>query len=349
MVKVDRLPSGSYRARVLDYTDPDGKAHYRSFTGKNKKAVQLEAAQFEASRKGTDRRIDMTVGEALERCIEAKANVISPSTLVAYRAYKNNYIRSLQKIKLSELTQEDVQVAINVEAARVSPKTIRNVHGLLSAAIKMFRPEMTLYTTLPQKEKPDITIPTEEHMISLFRETKGTEIEIPVLLGAVAGMRLSEIVGLKWENIDFKKGTIKVCSAIVRGENNSTVEKKPKTTAGFRVFGVPPHLINVLKEAYDPEEVYVTSLGSRVIYGRYVAVLKRVCPEAHYTFHELRHYAASVMIMLGIPVKYIADMLGHETEDMVNRVYGHIMQDKKDMVSERLNLYYKDVFQRCNF
>ena len=55
------------------------------------------------------------------------------------------------------------------------------------------------------------------------------------------------------------------------------------------------------------------------------------------------------MIMLGIPVKYIADMLGHETEDMVNRVYGHIMQDKKDMVSERLNLYYKDVFQRCNF
>ena len=114
MVKVDRLPSGSYRARVLDYTDPDGKAHYRSFTGKNKKAVQLEAAQFEASRKGTDRRIDMTVGEALERCIEAKANVISPSTLVAYRAYKNNYIRSLQKIKLSELTQEDVQVAINV-------------------------------------------------------------------------------------------------------------------------------------------------------------------------------------------------------------------------------------------
>ena len=90
MVKVDRLPSGSYRARVLDYTDPDGKAHYRSFTGKNKKAVQLEAAQFEASRKETDRRIDMTVGEALERCIEAKANVISPSTLVAYRAYKNN-------------------------------------------------------------------------------------------------------------------------------------------------------------------------------------------------------------------------------------------------------------------
>lgn len=73
MVKVDRLPSGSYRARVLDYTDPDGKAHYRSFTGKNKKAVQLEAAQWEAEKTSSGRRKDnITVVEAMEKCVEVK-------------------------------------------------------------------------------------------------------------------------------------------------------------------------------------------------------------------------------------------------------------------------------------
>lgn len=349
MVKAERLPSGSYRIKVLDYKDENGKAHYRSFTGKNKKAVQLEAAQFEASRRGTDRRVDMTVGEALERCIEAKANVISPSTLVAYRAYKSNYLNSLQKIKLSELTQEDVQIAINIESARVSPKTIRNVHGLLSAAIKMFRPELKLYTTLPQKKKPDITIPTEEHMIELLKLTKGTEIEIPILFGAVAGMRMSEIVGAKWRNVDFSTGILKIDSAVVHGIGDKLIEKKPKTIAGYRDVPLPPYVLEVLKDKYNPDEKYITQLTSYMIYGRYKKALKQISPDANYTFHELRHYATSVMIMLGIPAKYIASVLGHATEDMVNRIYGHIMEDKRGAFYERLESYYKGIFARCGF
>lgn len=51
------------------------------------------------------------------------------------------------------------------------------------------------------------------------------------------------------------------------------------------------------------------------------------------------------MILLNIPVKYIADYLGHETEDMVNRVYGHIMRDKKDEIFARLEEYYDNVLK----
>lgn len=350
MVKVDRLPSGSYRARVLDYTDPEGKAHYRSFTGKNKKTVQLEAAQWEAEKTSSGRRKDnITVGEAMEKCVEIKKNVLSPKTYNAYKGYIRNYLDDIKKIKVYELTQEDVQAAINTEAAKHSPKTVRNMHGLLSATLKMFRPAFMLTTVLPQKEKPDITIPTEEHMIELLKLTKGTELEIPVLFGAVAGMRMSEIVGAKWCNVNFSTGILKIDSAVVHGIDNKPIEKKPKTLAGYRDVPLPPYVMEVLKGKYNPEDKYITKLTSDMIYKRYKRALKQVSPDADYTFHELRHYATSVMIMLGIPAKYIASVLGHATEDMVNRIYGHIMDDKKGAFYERLESYYKGIFARCGF
>ena len=102
-----------------------------------------------------------------------------------------------------------------------------------------------------------------------------------------------------------------------------------------------------MMQYFEPDKEFVTELQSYSIYNKYKFALKRCCPGKHYSFHELRHYCASVMIMLGIPVKYIADYLGHETEDMVNRVYGHVMADKKDEMFDRLELYYSKVIPSC--
>lgn len=345
MVKPERLPSGSYRIKVLDYKDADGKAHYRSFTGKNKKLVQLEAAQFEANKKGS-RTDNITVDEAMMRYMEAKKNVLSPKTYKEYKGYRKNYLQGLRDIRIFDLTQEDVQRAINLEAAEHSPKTVRNAHGLLSASLKMFRPDFVLYTTLPQRKKPDIIIPTEEDVVKLISAVRDTEIELPVLLGALAGMRMSEICGLKWSDVDFDSGIISVKRAKVMNEDNQLTEKDTKTTASDRTVKMISVLQAAMKRKYNPEAEYVTALKPHGIYDRYKTVLKKVCPGARYTFHQLRHYAASVMIMLGIPTKYIADMLGHETENMVQQVYGHIMRDKKDQFFERLDTYYGDVFKR---
>lgn len=345
MVKAERLPSGSYRIKVLDYKDEDGKAHYRSFTGKNKKTVQLEAAQFEAQRKD-NRAGNITVCCAMERYVESKKNVLSPRTYREYTQMRKNSLKMLHQINVNDLTREDVQAAVNAEAESHAPKTVRNMHGLLSSALKMFRPDFTLLTTLPQKEKSDIIIPTEKDVMRLIKDVYDTDIELPVLLAALAGMRSSEIVGLKWANVDLGAGTIKVDTALVRDIHNNFVEKAPKSHAGYRIIKMIPYLRDEMSRLYTSDAVFVTPLKANQIYTRYQRALARVCPGAHYTFHELRHYAASVMIMLGIPVKYIADMLGHETEEMVNRVYGHIMRDKKDQFFERLETYYSDTFKR---
>ena len=150
---------------------------------------------------------------------------------------------------------------------------------------------------------------------------------------------MSEILGLRWSEIDFGKKEIRIKAAKVKGEDGELVLKGTKTIAGERTIKMLPAVEASLRRASRPGAEFVTDLTAAAIKGQYLRKTEKVCKQK-FSFHALRHYCASVMIMLGIPVKYIADYLGHETEDMVNRVYGHIMADKKDELFARLEDYY---------
>lgn len=330
-----------------------GNKKYRSVTGATRaeaiqkaEKLQSELLAEREKQKSDNPYDDLTVAEAMERYVEAKKNTLSPKTYREYTQTRKNSLKSLHDIKIGELTQEHVQIAVGEAAVDHEPKTVRNMHGLLSSALKMFRPDFTLHTKLPQKKKPDIIIPTEADVVTLLTEVRGTDIDAPVHLAALCGMRMSEILGLRWEKIDFEKKAICVCAAKVRDIDNNIVLKGTKSTAGERMIKMLPAVETALRRTREamPDSEFVTDLKSNNIYDRYQKALKAVC-DKHYTFHELRHYAASVMIMLGIPVKYIADYLGHETEDMVNRVYGHIMADKKDEMFDRLASYYNGILR----
>lgn len=334
-----------------------GNKKYRSVTGATKaEAIQkAEKLQVEllAEREGkpdkpADPYADLTVAEAMERYVEAKKGTLSPSSYREFTRMRQHDLKPLHDIKLRELTQEQVQTAISLEAASHEPKTVRSMHGFLSSVVKMFRPEFILHTKLPQNKKSEIVIPTEAVVVQLLSAVAGTEIDAPVHLAALCGLRMSEILGLKWDKIDFKNRSITICAAKVEGLNREPVLKGTKSTAGERKIKMLPAVeASLLRAREKSDGEFVTSLSSRAVYKRYQRILGKICPDEHYTFHELRHYCASVMIMLGIPVKYIADYLGHETEDMVNRVYGHVMADKKDEMFDRLEIYYSKVIPSC--
>ncbi len=150
MVKIERLPSGSYRARVHL-----GGGKYKSITDKDKKTVQLLAAQYEADieaaqAKEKDPNRGMTVHEAIEKYIESKKNVLSPTTYREYTQTWRNNFADINDIPLQELTQQQIQVEINKLAATNAPKTVRNKYGVLSSTLSMFRPDFVCRITLPQ-------------------------------------------------------------------------------------------------------------------------------------------------------------------------------------------------------
>lgn len=343
-VKINQLPSGNYNAKVYDYTDPSGKRHYKSLTARTKGEVKLMIAEFLSTRNiKNEAKEDITLGEAVDKYIESKINILSPSTVREYKQTRRNRYHDIMSLPVSKITSVILQQEINNDALTRAPKTVRNGYGLISSAIHFVSPEKHFDVLLPQKVKPQIIIPTENEMQTLLTHIKDTDLEIPVLLCAVCGMRRSEIAALKWSDVDLDNGLLSIRSAVVLDENKNFVEKGTKTTSGTRTIKIFTPVLNVLKRANKDTE-YVSLLNPSKITDHFFTALNRAGIR-HFRFHDLRHYAVSVMLSLNMPKKYIADYVGHKSEKMIDTVYGHIMINAQNRFMTAVDNYYTALLQ----
>lgn len=319
------LPSGRWRCQVtvngkrVSIVEDDPKTAHA-------KAVAIKAEIIKAQRQPES----MTVGEAVDRYLDSRDGVLSPSTLRSYRSIRKNALGPLEKMALSCLTQEAVQREINELSKSVTPKTVRNVHGLLSAMLAVYAPDLRLRTNLPAKMRHEIQIPTEEHLRKMMESTIGTPLEVPFVLAVWLGLRQSEIVGLQWD--DIQNGVLHVHSAVVYGEDGP-IRKGPKSYSGDRKLRIPEYVQRVLDRTPHNSESIV-SISGKAIYCRF----RRMCTKLGlppYRFHDLRHVNASVLMAAGAPNKYVQERMGHSTDHMLKTVYQHVMDRTRNEVDQR--------------
>lgn len=343
MAKATKLPSGNWNVRALEYTDENGKKHFKSFTAPTKKEAEYLAADYYANKKAKAAAgINITLSEAIRRYIDSMNNILSPSTICGYEQIYRLRLKSIMHLPLSKLTNDTIQTAINQETLHLKPKTVRNISALLSAVLKKYNPNFVYKVILPQKTKSEISIPTQEQMRLILDDVKGTEMEIPLLLAACLGLRRSELIGLKWKNVNFDKSTIRIDTAIVPGIGAKKFEKAPKSMAGYRTLSVPENIMQKLKAAKETatSEKVITLTGG-AIYARFDHILKRL-ELPHFRLHDLRHYYASVLLAMGIPNKYAQQRMGHSTDNMLKNVYQHIMEDTKNEIDKNVDNYFDD-------
>lgn len=331
MAKAKKLPSGNWRVLLYVGTDAAGKRMYESFTAETKSEAEFLAAEYKLKHP-KEKRSRITLGEAFDSYIESKSAVLSPSTLRSYKTIRKKHLQKLMPLDVNTLTNADIQREINGVAASHSPKTVRNVNALLSAVLTMFRPDFTLSTTLPAKQKKDFYIPTEETICKLLHLADGTNIELPLLLASQLGLRASEINGLTHGCIDRERNEITIKQAYVRGEDGNVI-KSPKSYAGYRTIPCSETIIQKIGEGKPDDLIYPST--SEQISNRWQRFLEKN-EEKHFNFHALRHYFASRALLLGIPQKYIAELMGHSSEHMINTVYQHTFKDTKRTFAEQL-------------
>lgn len=342
---IKQLPSGAYHTQVYSHTDENGKRHYESITSYNYNEVVLAAAQFKADkkqRKIEDSTREMTLGEAMRQYLHDKKAVLSPATYKGYTSIARTHFLDLQKISIHVITSQQIQRAISDVSARLAPKTVKNIHGFLTAVFGMFRPDFIFRTKLPQKIKEEFLVPTEEDVKRLIEIVTDTPMYIPVVLAACCGMRRSEICALRWEDVNITRNTLSINEALVYDVDNKLVEKTTKTVAGTRVVRMFPIVTDALlrlKGDSAPCDPVVT-ISPNAITKRFERIMKKHGFPS-YSLHDLRHYTVSVMISLNIPEKYIADYVGHDDSGvMIRKVYGHIMASKKTTVEEQMQAYF---------
>lgn len=287
-------------------------------------STEAEAiAKAKAIRAGfvpVDKKIELTLSKAIDRYIDARRNVLSPSTLAGYGSVKKNRFKTYMSMPLLEI--KDWQAVINSEALVCSPKTLKNAWGLVSPAVRAAGVELPKLS-LPQIVPKEPVFLSPEQIRIFVAAVKGTPVEIAALLG-LHSLRRSEIAALDWSNVDLRKRTIKVSGAIVPGENWTLVEKPSnKNASSTRTIPIMiPELYDALSAVKDKRGKVVTCYISTVYDWVNDICAANGLPKLG--VHGLRHSFASLAYHINMSEQAAMQIGGWSDYATMRKIYTHL-------------------------
>ena len=298
---------------------------------------------------------------------------ISYNTLFGYKQCLkkiNGYFNEVYPhLLLTDLTALQLQQFYNDKYnSGLTGNTIKHYHANIHKALK-YAVKMDLLNSnpadkveLPKIEKFKANFYNKEELDKLFEAFKGDRLELVVNIAAYYGLRRSEVLGLKWDVIDFDNKTIKICRKITSqhgvgtGHEEIRVEDELKTEASVRTLPLIPHIEKMLKQRRFLEIHYSKLLKSefdrtydgfvcRDNYGKlitpnFVSQHFRIVIENHnlklLRFHDLRHSCASLLLANGVSMKAIQEWLGHSTFNVMANFYSHLDYNSKIASAETI-------------
>lgn len=330
MANAVHLPSGRWRVKAYDYKDKDGKEHYVSFTADTKKEAEYQALLFSMNKKKVkSENQDLTLEKAMLKYCEMKSNVLSPTTLANYKRLIYNAFKDYLSLSIKKFDSELVQRWVNDYSINKTPKTVRNTYGFLFVVLKSFLPDLSIKVTLPQRVKPSLYVPTDNDIKAIIDYLSDNDKEMlkAVYLAAFGTLRRSEICALT--AADVEKNVIHVNKALVMNEKRECVIKTTKTVSSIRDIDLPDSVMKVF-----PKSGRLVDINPDQITHRFARVLKKLKIQP-FRFHDLRHYAASMLHAIGIPDVYIMQKGGWSSDCTLKKIYRGVMSDYKEKFDKK--------------
>ena len=292
----------------------------------NKRKAEAELArlraEFEPPKEAGDLSSDMLFADYLLEWLEIAKGRLAHATYGAYQGLLKStivpYFRK-KKLTLRELEARHLQMFYSEMLRRVTPNTVIHYHAVIHSALKYaVKTDMLIQNVADKVDRPrknsfQPVFLSADEMQKMFEALRGTKLELPVLVAAFYGLRRGEVVGLKWDAIDFEQGTISVkrtvTSTIIDGKYQEFEQQSTKTKSSLRtlpLIGSFREYFMQVKEAQELNKqvcgncynyeydgfVFVDELGERMR----VEYLTNAFPkflESHglrrMRFHDLRH------------------------------------------------------------
>ena len=352
---IRKRKDGRWEGRYTAGHDPEtGKPIYRNVLGRTQAEVKekLKIAIQETQALDQTKVGKYTVGEWMEVWFEDYAKIkVRPSSHQTYKGYIENHIKpNIGDIPLEKLTTLDLQRLYKTLLARgrvdrleskgqprgLSPKTVRNIHQILSSALKLAQEQRIILANpaegcaLPKTEHREMkTLPVEQ-LQSFLREAKDSGVFELYYLELATGLRRGELLGLKWEDIDLEHGDLRVRRQIAR-INGQVVEAPLKTKNAYRTLPLAEDTISILKEQKkrvgSSPWVFPSATGGPISPDSVLHMLHRVLKRAglpQVRFHDLRHTFATLALQNGVDIKTVSGMLGHFSAGFTLDTYAHV-------------------------
>lgn len=375
---------GTWEARYTVGRDPGtGKQIRKSVYGTTQKEARQKLSQaiaaldtgtyFEPSK--------ITLGQWMDTWLAEYTSDKKYLTLKHYTAQVNTHIKpALGAVKLSNPSAPQIQKfyngMLNDAAHPLAPKSVRNIHGILTKALSTavrvgyLRINPASMVTLPRVERKEIKPLTDVQVKALLAAADGDEFGSLFKVIVFTGLREAEAVGLTWDCVDFRTGTVKICKQL---------QKRPKEAGGFvlapskndkaRTITLAPFVMDILKarqqeqaaqrlrageswEGWQSEKerqsalVFTNELGRHLhpqtVYNHFKKLAARVgAPDA--CVHDLRHTFVVLSLQNGDDVKTVQGNRGHATAAFTLDVYGHVSERMKADSADRMQGFIQNL------
>lgn len=392
---------GTWEARfVAGHDTGTGKPIRKSVYGKTQKEARQKLAQAVAAvdNKAYREPCKMTLGEWLDIWSDTYLEGVKPRTVKIYKDDIRLHIKPyLAAVKLEELDTHTVQKYFNTlsssgkkvpkkdengkivkkdgktvyETAPLSPKTVKNVHGVLHGALRQavinryitLNPADGDFCKLPKATRQEIK-PLDELQISAFlKAIEGHPFEDIFLVTLFTGLREGEILGLTWDCIDFEHNILTIDKQMQLHQESGMTAYELVTTKNSKVRTITaaPYVMERLKHRKveqakqrlyagplwrQSELVFTDAEGKHLTKSTLYRAFKKAAtaigrPDAR--FHDLRHSYAVAAIRSGDDIKTVQGNLGHATAAFTLDIYGHVTEQMKQNSTDRMERFIKSV------
>lgn len=326
----------------------------------------------------------LKLSELFDLWLNAKKSSISPKTYIFYSDYCKMILKAFGDPLITKIKSEKIELMINqLHDKSISSSTIRHYYNILNIVFNWAIDRNYLAVNpckkvdKPKKSNKTMMVYDEEQLKKLLDRIKGMTCYVPVMLAATTGMRLGEICGLRWGNINLDNGYLEVKEQLQ--EVNSELELLPlKTASSKRKIILLDYTITALRELketqnnnkdylkdsynkldfvvcmndgkpYNPS--YVGGNYRRLLSGSTkktkrkdgsikVTKIKSISEELNIPvirFHDLRHTHATLMLKANIHPKIVSERLGHSDIKMTLGTYSHVLPDMQEQAIKDLN------------
>ena len=364
------IKKGYYYA-VLSWVDANGNRHRKWVaTGLAQKGNKRRAEEALVHIRNTfeppvvDRELtaDMLFSEHLKQWLEVVKVRVKIATFCSYQDMVLNTIAPYfekKKITLRDLEARHIQQFYTEKLKTVSANSVIHYHAVIYQSLKyamktdMVPQNVAMKVDRPRKEQYQPTFLDADEMQELFKVVKGTRLELPVLVAAFYGLRRGEVLGLKWDAIDFQRGTLTIKRTVTEvrldGKTEIIEQESAKTKSSLRTLPLVGSFKDYFMEVKQAQEVNKSVCGNcyNYDYDGYVFVDElgeRMKPDylTNYfptyiqrhgirkmRFHDLRHSCASLLLANGVPLKQIQEWLGHSDFSTTANIYAHLDYSSK--------------------
>ena len=339
--------SGFWRAAI----SLDGHRMTRSFKTKEECKAWIREVLNQIDEGLTFNTTQVSLSEFIEKWLSVHASRLRRKTGPQYQQIARDYILPyLGKYKLKDLRLDHIEsVYRSLLKKGVGSRTVRYAHAILHRCLNDAQKRGFLGynpahgAAVPRAEHHEMNFLDEDQVMCFLLAAKESRYEALYHLAVKTGMRQGELLGLKWSDLDWKKGVLRVQRQLQRINNQGLLFSQPKTKTGNRSIQLGEQTLQTLRTHLEKQRleqafanqnwrdeglIFATPIGTPTEPRNLIRDYKRALKKAglrEIRFHDLRHTAASLMLNNGVPILVVSKILGHSKASTTLDIYGHLI------------------------